>query len=475
MRIAFIHFHLKTGGVTSVIARQVEAVRKFGGQAVILSGEPPARPMGCNVIVIPQLAYDQPGRQTERADTVARRISTSLEDHWPGGPDVVHVHNPTLSKNRRLQAVLKCLQHSGCRLLCQIHDFAEDGRPDFFFNEEYVADCHYAVLNRRDYDLLRSAGLKAPGLHLLSNPIVPLPKTDAAQSGSDDGEILYPVRAIRRKNIGEALLLSCYFDPPATLAVTLPPNSPADCISYAQWRSFVLENDLKARFDAGLKADFNVLVARCRYVLTTSVSEGFGFTFLEPWTVDKPLWGRLLPDICADFIEKGLVLDSLYERLSVPLDFFNHRELCRRWQSAWCSAAVRFGIAVAPDAVQSEWQEISAEGMIDFGLLDERAQRQVIAHIIVNSDRYELLQRLNPFLERPGPPHTTASDVNFNRLVVARHYSLESYTLRLHDVYESIISRGMIRHSIDKGILARAFLAPRTFSLLKWGSFDAQA
>ncbi len=474
MQIAFLHFHLKTGGVTSVIARQVEAVRTFGAEPVILSGEPPQRPMGCEVIQVPQLAYDQPGRQPDPPEITARTILEALKRRGCADPPIVHAHNPTLAKNRGMQAVLKCLQEHGIRLLCQIHDFAEDGRPAFFFDEPYVADCHYAVLNRRDYALLRASGLKESGLHLLPNPILPLPKPDRTQTDAEeDGGVLYPVRAIRRKNIGEALLLSRYFNPPAPLTVTLPPNSQPDRLSYARWRSFASDLHLDTHFDAGLMTGLDVLVSRCRYVLTTSISEGFGFAFLEPWTADKCLWGRVLPDICADFIDNGLRLDGMYERFSVPLDFFDHPALRRQWQSAWLSAAHRFGIEVAEAAARTGWEAVSPDGMIDFGLLNESAQKQVIECVTASREKYRRLIRLNRFLERPGPPEALKLELHGNRSIVERHYAPARYGHRLHAVYKSIINDPMIRHAVDKRVLIEALLRPRTFSLLKWEPFDA--
>jgi hypothetical protein len=472
MRIAFLHFHLKTGGVTSVIARQVEAVQKMGGEALIVSGEPAERPIGCEIIEIPQLAYDHAGQTPEHANATVRHILQGLRRYWTGGADIVHVHNPTLAKNRGLQTVLKGLQSSGVRLLCQIHDFAEEGRPDFFFEEPYVSDCHYAVLNRRDYGLLRTAGLEEQGLHLLPNPVAPIAQFETEHSPKTT-EVLYPVRAIRRKNIGEALLLGLYFDPPARLAVTLPPNSPADRRSYRQWCRFATECGLNVRFEAGLQDDFSALISRCRYMVTTSISEGFGFAFLEPWTAGKPLWGRILPDICADFIENGLRLDHMYRRLSVPLHLFDAEGLRRRWQSAWVSAADRLGIELPQEMLQDAWPEVSRDDEIDFGLMDEVAQRQVILKVSDKRTDFELLKRLNPFLEWPGPSPAVDRNVLHNSTIVARHYSLLSYADRLHTLYERIKDAGTIRHAIDKRILTRAFLTPRTFSLLKWGSFDA--
>jgi len=190
-----------------------------------------------------------------------------------------------LAKNINFLKILKALQKRGIRLFLQIHDFAEDGRPLSYFSEEYVSDCHYGVINSRDYNILLKAGLKKQGLHKIFNTIKPI---DFNNKKINPGNyVLYPIRAIRRKNIGEAILLSLFFQNNETLTITLPPNSMPDIISYVGWKNFVKENNLDVEFEAGLKKDFSELVLSAKFIITTSITEGFGFSFLEPWTAKK--------------------------------------------------------------------------------------------------------------------------------------------------------------------------------------------
>lgn len=55
------------------------------------------------------------------------------------------------------------------KLFLQLHDFAEDGRPLAYFPDEYVPDCHYGVINSRDYSIFLKAGFKKDGLHKIFN------------------------------------------------------------------------------------------------------------------------------------------------------------------------------------------------------------------------------------------------------------------------------------------------------------------
>ena len=332
MKIAFMHFHLKTGGVTTVIRQQVEALKGICETAA-LSGLTSDVPFPCDVLPIPGIAYDTQTGRRWRPEETAGAIIAAIGRHWDGGCDILHVHNPTLAKNRHYLTILKILKDRGMRLFLQIHDFAEDGRPRVYFKDDYLSDCHYGVINSRDYDILIRSGLKPEGLHLVSNMITPLP---AAGIGNrhEAGPVLYPVRAIRRKNIGEAILLASFFPYNRPLMITLPPNSAADFPAYESWKRFVARFGLNVEFESGLKSDFVSLVHAADSLLTTSISEGFGFSFMEPWTAGKFLWGRDLPEITYDFKKSDIRLDHLYTRIRIPLQWVGAEDFFACWQRA---------------------------------------------------------------------------------------------------------------------------------------------
>ena len=159
MKIAFIHYHLKTGGVTTVLKQQLHAVSSQW-ETLVLTGLPPETPFPARIVHIPELGYSSEYRHEIDPDDVAQTILKAIERIFEDSCDVLHVHNPTLAKNRHFIKILKALQKRGANLLLQIHDFAEDGRPHAYFAEDYPADCHYGVINGRDYELLLNAGLK---------------------------------------------------------------------------------------------------------------------------------------------------------------------------------------------------------------------------------------------------------------------------------------------------------------------------
>ncbi len=472
MRVALIHFHLNTGGVTTVLRQQAEILMARGHDVLILCGEKPMARWPVPVSIVPGLAYDAAlPRAAPGVSETTDAILASFRRRWPGGPpDVIHVHNPTLAKNRRLQAVLKQLQQSGLALLCQIHDFAEDGRPNVYFQEPYLEDCHYAVVNGRDRRILLACGLMANGVHHLPNAVRPW-SLQGQQPDSATGHVLYPVRAIRRKNIGESILLQHCAFPGSPLIITLPPTSPSDATSYRMWRRYAADKNLPVVFEAGIRGDFRQLMNEARYVITTSINEGFGFSFLEAWTAGKALWGRLLPDICQDFIGFGIRLEHLYSLLGIPVAWIAMDEFRRQWQAARQYAAAHFGMKMDERQIRSDWLRITKNGVIDFGLLSEPFQRQVLDHLLSTADSCRRLLEINPALQDFGSRQRIRDAVDHNRQAISAHFSLKDYEKRLMKLYETVCHRPVRQH-IDKAALFRAFMAPERFSLLKWRGFE---
>jgi len=465
MKIAFIHYHLKTGGVTTVLKQQVEALRDTCDM-LVLTGEIPESSFLCDIVHIPGLGYDRRYQNRSDPQDIAAAITRAIHLKWKDGCDLVHVHNPTLAKNRDFLKILKALQNKKIKLFLQIHDFAEDGRPLVYFSEdEYIQNCHYGVINSRDYNILLESGLKEKGLHKIFNTINPfkLNTADAAPKNL----VLYPIRALRRKNIGEAILISLFFKNNETLAITLPPNSPADFESYAQWKAFVKEKNLNVIFEAGLSHEFSELVLSARFLITTSITEGFGFSFLEPWTAKKILWGRKLPEICHDFEEKGLWLDHLYTRLTVPLEWLGKENLFRTWQAGIRKACSMFGIMIDKTKILTAFEKITANESVDFGLLDEAFQKIIISNLLSDKSNRDRLISLNPFLLDPGNVSDKEALIQNNMNTVLFHYSKTNYRKNLVDIYSKVI-KDKVCHKIDKKLLVLKFLTPENFSLLKW-------
>ena len=468
MKIAFLHYHLKTGGVTTVIKRQVMAL-KGKCQTLVLTGDRAETQLACQVVEIPELGYDRIGLEPPTADVTAEQILNAISQVWPGGCDVLHIHNPTLAKNRHLIECIRLLQSSGITLFLQIHDFAEDGRPEAYTRDAYPADCHYGVINARDARILVSAGLEPPGVHLVPNATLSLP---VQQGAAVESGVVYPVRAIRRKNIGEAVLLSLYMRPDHTLHISQAPNSPGDMTVYQDWQAFVKKKGLNVRFESGRQYGFPALVGAATSMLTTSITEGFGFSFLEPWTAGKMLWGRRLGDICQDFEKKGLRLNSLYDRLAVPLGWLDADDFMQAWRRAAARVSETYGCGFAPREISQYLHTLARDRVVDFGILNEKYQRQVLCHLLSKPEEKQLLAALNPGISEPAPGAEALAMIENNRSTVLENYDLATYEDRLLAVYDRVIQQP-VRHQIDKPTLLDAFLDVNRFSLLKWGTYEA--
>lgn len=468
LKIVIIHYHLKPGGVTTVIRQQVAAIQDQC-DVMVITGDPAATSLPCPVIRVPGIAYDRDIVSSDRPEKTAMEILDNIYSMWPDGCDVVHVHNPTLAKNRQFLKIFAHLQKLGTKLLLQIHDFSEDGRPQVYYRQPYPSDCHYSVINSRDYQILHSAGLKEDGLHMLPNSV---PFFDNKEKSSMRKNIvLYPVRAIRRKNIGEAILISLFFEKGQSLAITLPPNSPADFASYYDWKNEVHRLGLNVDFEAGINKDFNTLLQSCHSVITTSISEGFGFSFLQPWTAGKLLWGRKLTDICRDFAVNGINLDHLYDQITVPMDGFDNAAFYNNWKTCIESTFCRFGLSIHPQDIENAYKELTISGIIDFGLLDEASQRRLINGVLENETNRKTLIRLNPFLSRPGHIDQPVSLIGNNNDKIRYHYHQNAYGKKLLSIYEKVATKNVF-HTIDKSIVLKQFLTPKNFSLLKWHTYD---
>lgn len=358
----------------------------------------------------------------------------------------------------------------GYPLLLQIHDFAEDGRPSIYYRDApYPDNCHYSVINRRDYRILEESGLNPDGLHYLPNNVPPL---EAFSSETDSADfVLFPVRAIRRKNIGEALLLSLFLPPAGQIYITLPPNSPADYLSYRHWRQLTAERQLPVRFEMGLQNDFRTLLQQTCHVLSTSISEGFGFAFLEPWVAGKRMEGRLLPDICRDFFDAGVELDHLYRQLLIPMDWIGRDRLVRHFQACYDRNRRLFGFSSQMPSAQTFTAPLQEADTLDFGMLDEPLQTLLIKTVHSDAAKREQLQALNPTLLRMGRKHESTLQIDRNRDHILKNYGRRAYGERLAQIYRKVISQSVC-HQIDKFQLMMKFLNFNNFSLLKWNTYS---
>ena len=482
-RVAIVHYHLRTGGVTRVIQHAVSSLTGEEAQCVVLTGEQPPDPENWpHARILPDLAYGAELGKREASDVIDD-MTRLAQDVLGGPPDIWHIHNHALGKNLVLPAVTMELAKRGERLALQIHDFAEDGRPK---NYHYLArgfacedaehlgatiypqgeHVFYVPLNARDASFLRLAGVPSEQVHLLHNPAsIKGQEKTTVDDVAGPRLYLYPTRAIRRKNIGEFLLWSALDSEGSRYGLTLAPENPTERRIYDPWVSFAADRRLPVDFEMGAAegVSFSDLIARSHAIVSTSIAEGFGLAFLEPWVMGKPLLGRNLGDITSEFAGLGVNLNSLYEDLRIPLDWVDEEGLKARLQRSLTGYYEAYGRPQPADAFERAWAMLSNGSSVEFSRLDEEEQRRAIEAACTDDvGRKDV---------RPHALEMSAmceKMLQENHETVLREFSLQKYGERLVDMYTSLMNAhvGSLGEFSASSLLDQ-FLAPERFYLLR--------
>ena len=482
-RIAMVHYQLRRGGVTRVIEAARDVLVASGHQVVILSGEAPlpgARSEG--VRVIPALNYRRTG-STVVAESLAEEMKREATAALGGAPELWHFHNSTLAKNVLFPSAIRELAIQGERVLLQIHDFSEDGRPGNYTSQRSFFDSqssfeetlyptarqiHYATINRRDHDFLRAAGISASNLHVIPNAIPDL----AVKSRPEDRPFsrdklfaFYPTRGIRRKNIGELLLLALIYGERVDFATSMRPENPEWQEAHDEWGR--LADELELPVTLGLADDgrypFLDLLGWSDFVVTTSIAEGFGLAFLEPWIAGKPVMGRDLPEITRDFKANGISMDNLYQRIDVPCEWLGEADLSAAVESMLRRSYLAYDSPIPRGAVKQTLKAWIHRGRIDFGVLSEPFQTRILRKL--REDPAALDQ-----ISIPPLSLCSAREIAEKRERIREAYSLERYSVRLAEVYGRVLlsSIGKVGFLPTRKVLVQ-FLNPSRLNLLRNG------
>ena len=479
MKIAIVHYHLQPGGVTRVIENTLQAWEENGTEieAVALSGRAYPGDRLPDTRVVQGLDYTSP-RDAVDPRVLTERLRASAKDALGQTPDLWHIHNHSLGKNPSLTAAVSLLAESGERILLHPHDFAEDGRPGNYLSLSEVYQrayptgptIHYAALNQRDRGFLAHM-LKdsSSPVHLLANAVPPSTPFSESQEEKildlPENLLLYPVRAVRRKNLGElALLASSHQD--FHFANSLGPTNPEFTPIFEDWKQFGKELELPLTYGLGEHTDasFPEMVGHAQSILSVSVAEGFGLGFLEPWTFGKGLCGRNLPDITSDFAELGVSLANLYDRLPIPLDCIPSVSQVRETiQSALAQFYLDYQEDLPEDGTEIAFQSMVENDCIDFGRLDESNQQAIIRTIAHSPELQQGIQK------HSGLEVLSGEIIDRNRQAVTEQFSLSSYAERTLNIYQELLAtdNGTQCHFANGQLLLDQYLSPTRLNLLR--------
>jgi hypothetical protein len=446
LRLVVVHYHLRPGGIRRVIEqslpwlvseapRRVHVVTLASGEAEDKLWNDAQRQRLAAVDVefsvdpaIGYLAEQEGGKEVAR-----RRIRQALGRLLRGADatnTLVWAHNLGIARNVLLTAEL--FAFCGARsipIVAHHHDWWFDNRwqrwPDIRLaglrNLKEVANVtfhtgnhvRHAAINRADAAILaRGFGKAAGWLPNLSGSLR-APERGALraarswldrQLGESNAPVwVLPCRLLRRKNVGEALLLTRWLRPEAWLVVTGAASS-ADEMPYSnQLTKMAALHHWRLRLGLLDSPDPNrpgipELLGASEVVLLTSIQEGFGLPYLEATAARRPLIARSLPNIAPDLHRFGFRFPQYYDEIRIAPGLFDwHAEVTRQrrlygdWRRRLPSGCRR----MAGEPVLLRAGAIAQP--VAFSRLTMAAQLEVLAQPLEKS--WRACVPLNPFLE----------------------------------------------------------------------------
>ncbi len=412
VRLVVFHYHDRPGGVRQVISRGLPLlVERLGrvSEVVLLLGEmtDPDWVKGLQaslsgvplrVVTHRDLGYLS-GRDQAMGGEAVERVQALLS-----GPDVlIWAHNLSVGRNVPLLRHLPdwCAA-AGARLWLHHHDWWWDGRWARWadWQASGIADLEEALelsiptgphlrhwcVNQADLAWLQvRAGATA---QWVGNPLPELAYPDKSEvraarawlKSLTQGRRLWlaPVRALRRKNLAEALLLAQQQDKPTCLVTTGGPSSPAEVPAWEALCAAATRHHWP--LVPGILSDgrsnrpsLPALFMAADALVMPSLQEGFGLPYLEAAALEKPLIARALPDVSANLAALGCALPGTYDKLSVEPGSFDAARESIRLAGRW--ALLRSSL---PDVIRMDLEPIQAVECADFGCLSWEAQMEVL-------------------------------------------------------------------------------------------------
>ena len=370
VRLIIVHYHLRPGGVRRVIEQAApylvaEAPRPVS-RVVLAVGEGAdagwhqrfaqgLRGLPVEVRVVPSFRYFS--EQRAAAHGVVVRLRRAIDELMAAGDCLVWTHNPGVGRNLLLARELAaaCAARD-VPLVVHHHDWWFDNRWQ-----------HWPGIRRSGIRTLAAAAAAVfpnagRSLHVAVNQAdaavlarhfpqhnLWLPnlteratapsatRLRAARSwlgdklATGDAPVwLVPCRALRRKNLAEALLITRWLRPEAWLVVTGGASSAEEepyCHALeaaARQHRWHLRLGVLAGEAPG-QPEVADLLAVSEAVVFTSLQEGFGLPFLEAAAAARPLIARRLPNIMPDLDHFGFRFPQVYGDILIDPALFDWR------------------------------------------------------------------------------------------------------------------------------------------------------
>jgi sulfur relay (sulfurtransferase) DsrC/TusE family protein len=232
---------------------------------------------------------------------------------------------------------------------------------------------------------------------------------------------------------------------------------------------FAQELELPVEFELGLHTSLENAYGSALGIITTSIKEGFGFSFLEPWTAGRTVIGRRINYVCRDFESAGVQFDSLYSALNIPMVYISPGILKERLENTMTSVYKRFGLEPPQYIIKMIDEDLVSRNTIDFSRLDEKTQGGLIRILASNRRVFQDIADVNPFLEKLAQWKPDEAVIETNRYRVLETYGREPILKLLRETYQKV-ARTPVTHRIVKSILLELYLDPIQLSLVGVGN-----
>ena len=442
IKLAVFHYHFVPGGITTVIKLSlISLLENLPGieEIALISGRNDnaenlvsaikssvSNSIEIKIETVPELDY------LSRSNSHNKEIKASIDRTLEKYRGYIYwIHNYHIGKNpvfTKAVTEFAAKEHDE-KFFFHIHDFPECSR---YTNYKYLKDfaeepypsgsnIKYAVLNSRDFDFMKKAGIDKASLFLLPNPVIQN-KNKICKIQQDEKKkikesfyiktkkifdfdpekpvFLYPVRAIRRKNIIEAALIALLSNEGANLIQTLPGISEQET-AYSDYISDLYNKGyIKGLCGTGLKnspaeADLQQIIGITDLVVSSSVMEGFGYIFTDTVAWGKPILSRYL-ETSEDFMPMFSGESSyFYKAFKIPLSSDIKTELensIKYWFSAPDSEIP--GIINRDSYIRS----ITSERTVDFSYLPYKMQGEYLVKTSESSQLKSEIKNINSTL-----------------------------------------------------------------------------
>src|SRR3989339_937045 len=387
-----VHYHAFPGGVSSLILKSLDILVSRNyilNDITIILGTLDrsewffeelklitAKKIKVRIEVVPEIFYwdSAHGKPADVAERIQEKLLKAA------GPDrILWVQNPTLGRNPALFMAVRRIarKEPDRKIWLHVHDSAEQGRwsnlalMHTHIGEPYYFDApgtRWITINRNDYTAYKFSGMPIEHLHYVPNPLTHPLMADspparatvaakladyAAQNGFTFNRkspwLLFAGRAIRRKNLLEAALISLCASKKPNLLVTLPADAPDEKpyeeAVFSTLRTYKVG---VAGFGPQLIAnDFTLIDLACASdaIISCSVMEGFGLPYLEFPILGKSLFAKKIY-VMDDFSGIAHLLPhNYYSELIVPADKKTRETQFAEYEKKISILRGRFGIS----------------------------------------------------------------------------------------------------------------------------------